>query len=460
MRQPGKWAIAAAGAILLIAFPPSATADDMAYMVTRTNQFGVIDLNTGVFRQLGNISTAGGLGEASDGTLYTADSNGIVYRVNPANGILTTVGTNGVVNYAFCSTTSGLFGLDASLILYSINPSNGVATKIGPTGINPNPGVIVTTGCSAGSSTLYITFGPSYGTVTLYSVNTTTGVATALGTTGADGIGAMVFEDGVLYGGSNWQGTYQVDTIYALNQASGGGSFAASVSGGASQILGLAPIAPPLTPQILSQFAFGAGWYSALYFTNTGSGAASFVVTFTSDNGTPLTVPSIGGSSITVNLAPQATAILEAPNVGQLNQGYATASLPGGVTGYGVFRDSVQGNADQEAVVPLASVSSTTSTLIFDDTSFVTSVAIANPSAVAVTVSITVWDSSGNVIGTSSVPLAPQMKTEKALRDLPGLSAIVGTRGSARFAVSSGSVAVLGLRSNGPALTSIPTLQQ
>ena len=211
MRQPREWAIAAAGAILLIALPPSATADDMAYMVTRTNQFGVIDLNTGVFRQLGNISTAGGLGETSDGTLYTADSNGIVYRVNPANGILTAVGTNGVVNYAFCSTTSGLFGLDASLTLYSINPSNGVATKIGPTGINPNPGVVVTTGCSAGSSTLYITFGPSYGSVTLYSVNTTTGVATALGTTGADGIGAMVFEDGVLYGGSNWQGTYQVD---------------------------------------------------------------------------------------------------------------------------------------------------------------------------------------------------------------------------------------------------------
>ena len=224
--------------------------------------------------------------------------------------------------------------------------------------------------------------------------------------------------------------------------------------------MGLAPIAPPVTPQILSQFAFGAGWYSALYFTNTGTGAASFVVTFTSDNGTPLTVPSIGGSSTTVNLAPQATALLEAPNVGPLNQGYATASLPGGVTGYGVFRDSVQGNADQEAVVPLASVSSTTSTLIFDDTSFVTSVAIANPSAVAVTVSITVWDSSGNVIGTSSVPLAPQTKTEKALRDLPGLSAIVGIRGSARFAVSSGSVAVLGLRSDGPALTSIPTLQQ
>ena len=54
-------------------------------------------------------------------------------------------------------------------------------------------------------------------------------------------------------------------------------------------------------------------------------------------------------SSTTVNLAPHATAILEAPDVGTLNQGYVTASLPGGVTGYGVFRQTVAGVPDQEA---------------------------------------------------------------------------------------------------------------
>jgi Domain of unknown function (DUF4082) len=32
------------------------------------------------------------------------------------------------------------------------------------------------------------------------------------------------------------------------------------------------------TPQILSQFAFGGGWYSALYFTNSSTGAVSFPV--------------------------------------------------------------------------------------------------------------------------------------------------------------------------------------
>lgn len=218
--------------------------------------------------------------------------------------------------------------------------------------------------------------------------------------------------------------------------------------------------AAPTTPTILPQFAFGGGWYSALYFTNTGTESVSFTVNFTSDNGTPLIVPSIGSSSTTVNLASRATAILEAPNVGALSQGYATASLPAGVTGYAVFRQSVPGIADQEAVALLASTSSSASTLVFDDTNYTTAVAIANPGTVPVTVSITAWNNAGAVIGTSSVALAPGAKTEAVLRSLAGLSAIAGDRGCAEFTVNSGSVAVLGLRFNGAAFTSIPAVQQ
>jgi len=155
-----------------------------------------------------------------------------------------------------------------------------------------------------------------------------------------------------------------------------------------------------VTPQVLPQFAFGGGWYTALYFTNLSAAAVSFTVSFTADNGTPLVVPSIG-SSTTVNLAPQATAILEAQNVGALSEGYAIASLPAGVIGYGAFRSSAPGRADQEAVVPLSGVSSQSSTLIWDDTNLVTGVAIVNPSPVANTVSIRVWDTTGNLIGTS-----------------------------------------------------------
>jgi hypothetical protein len=212
-------------------------------------------------------------------------------------------------------------------------------------------------------------------------------------------------------------------------------------------------------PQTLPQFAFGGSWYSALYFTNSSAGTVSFTVNFTSDSGTPLTVPSLGSSSTTVALAPQATTIVEAPNIGPLNQGYVTVTLPDGVTAYGIFRQSVPGVPDQEAVVPFSDASSTSRTLLWDDTVYTTAVAITNPSAVPVTVSITAWNAVGNIIGNSSLSLAAGTKTEAPLRYLPGLAAVAGSRGYARFAVTSGSIAVLGLRFNGTAFTSIPTTQ-
>jgi hypothetical protein len=211
---------------------------------------------------------------------------------------------------------------------------------------------------------------------------------------------------------------------------------------------------------ILPQFVFGGGWYSALYFANTSSISASLPISFFSDDGNPLSVPSLGGvSTTTLNLAPHGTAVIEAPNNGPLNQGYASFSLPSGVVGHGVFRQSVQGRPDQEAVVPLSSVLSTTSTLIWDDTAYTTAVAVANPSPVPVSVSITAWDSAGNVVGTSSVSLAPHGKMVSLLYNLPGLRGVVGNRGSATFVVPFGSVAVLGLRFAGSAFTSVPSVQ-
>lgn len=211
---------------------------------------------------------------------------------------------------------------------------------------------------------------------------------------------------------------------------------------------------------VLPQFAFGGGWYSAIYFTNRGDNAVSFPLNFISDSGTPLLVPALSGTSTTVNLAGHATALIEAPNTGALSQGYVSLSLPQGVEAYGVFRVSAAGAPDQEAVVPLSSAFSTGATLMWDDTHFVTSIAIVNPNAVATTVNITVRDVNGVVIGQTSIPLAAGNKAESVMRNIPGLSSMAGNRGSADFTVTSGFVAVLGLRSDGLAITSIPTAQK
>ena len=211
---------------------------------------------------------------------------------------------------------------------------------------------------------------------------------------------------------------------------------------------------------VLPQFAFGGGWYSALYFTNTNPTAVSFTVNFIADTSTPLNVPSIGGSSKTLNIPAGGTAILEAPNNGPLNQGYVSMTLPSGVEAYGVFRQSVAGIAGQEAVVPLSSSFSTSTTIIWDDTNFTTAVAIVNPSAAAAIVTITVRDPNGVTLGQSSVSLAANNKIALVMKTLPGLSGMIGNRGAADFTVASGAVAVLGLRFDGAAFTSIPATQR
>ena len=215
-----------------------------------------------------------------------------------------------------------------------------------------------------------------------------------------------------------------------------------------------------LTASVLPDFVFGGGFYSAIYFANTGNRAVSFPVHFIGDDGNPLTVPSIGGSTTTIQLGPQGTAVVEAPNVGALVQGYASVFLPSGVVSYGVFRKSAPGVADQEVIVPLSSVASSRRTLIFDDTNYVTSVAIVNPSVVQNIVTVSVRDDAGNLIGNPTILLGANSKTAVVLRDLPGLAGVAGKRGIADFSVVAGNVAVLGLRFNGEAFSSIPTVNR
>ena len=214
------------------------------------------------------------------------------------------------------------------------------------------------------------------------------------------------------------------------------------------------------TSRLLPQFAFGGGWYSALYFTNTGTSAVSFPVNFIGDDGNPLVVPPLGGNSVILNLSPRGTAVIEAPNTGPLTQGYVSITLPGGVAAYGVFRQSVAGRSDQEAVVPLSASSSTTNTLIFDDTAFVTGVAIVNLSAVTNTVSITIRNSAGVTTGVASILIPARGKLAVNLRDIPGLGGVLGTRGSADFTVATGNIAVLGLRFKDTSFTSIPASER
>jgi hypothetical protein len=269
----------------------------------------------------------------------------------------------------------------------------------------------------------------------------------------------------------NGSGTYAIaaDCTGTLQIATGFGTqnfVIARISGGSIVLLegdANTTVNGSATPQaiidVLPQFVFGGGWYTALYFTNSNSDTVTFTVSFTADNGSPLAVPGVGPSQV-VTLGPQGTTIIQALNQGTLQQGYATVALPVGVSAYGVFRQSVPGTPDQEALVNFRTATSTAESMIFDNTSLTTSVAVVNPSATPATVSITAWGPTGNVIGTSTIALAAGNKVESVLSSFPGFGALAGQRGSVLFSVTQGNVSLLGLRFGGAAFTSIPVTQE
>lgn len=167
------------------------------YMIGNANNvFGTIDPSNGQFTQLGGYTANNGLGELN-GTLYTSDDNGSLYRVSPVNGTQTRVGSTLIDVYLVGSTTSGLYGW-AGYNLYSVNPTTGAATLIGPTGLSTTNGDLA---LSAGGDALYMVNNDATGNAgVLYSLSTSTGAATLIGPTGTVGFGAMVFQNGVLYG--------------------------------------------------------------------------------------------------------------------------------------------------------------------------------------------------------------------------------------------------------------------
>ena len=203
---------------------------------------------------------------------------------------------------------------------------------------------------------------------------------------------------------------------------------------------------------VIPQFVFGGGWYTALYFTNQSSTQVSFNVNFWTDSATQMTVG--GDVAKTILIPAGGTSIVEAMNVGSLSSGWATFSLPVGVSGYGVFRQSVAGRPDQEAVVPFASSTGSSALLTFDETIYTTSIAVWYDGSTSGTVTLAAVDQSGNSLGTTMLTMSPGTKQSFAVEAY--IPQIAGHLGSLIVSVPSGSVSVLGLRFGGSAFTSIP----
>jgi serine protease AprX len=220
----------------------------------------------------------------------------------------------------------------------------------------------------------------------------------------------------------------------------------------------------PQLRRVLPQMAFGSSptlgnWTTELYLHNLTGSSALAAVSFYAEDGSPISVPKWGPATI-INLGPRGTALVDLSSSGPLVQGSIHLDLPEGVTGYGVFRQASAGLNPQEGVIPFSSSTSAQSTVVFDETSYVTAIAIANPGASAVTVTASVRDGSGNSLGSFTLNLAPKQRSAFVLRDRPELQSLAGKRGAVEFRAPGGAVSVLGLRFNGLAFTSILPLEQ
>jgi hypothetical protein len=210
----------------------------LAYATTGDDQFGVVDLVTGVFTQRGIMGVRlTGLGEVN-GKLYGGGYvSNTLYSVNPSTGVLTTIGSGSLAPYYWAtgSTTRGLFALDrsANMNLYSINPKTGASTLIGPTGLSPTA---IVEGMSAGSDTLYVTVDSS-----LYRIDTTTGASTLIGTSPSGLFGPMVVLKGT-HGLPDhiFAGAANPSAIWILDDTNGFGTFVADTTGADTNFWGLA----------------------------------------------------------------------------------------------------------------------------------------------------------------------------------------------------------------------------
>ena len=265
----------------LISLSVAASAAPLVYVVTGSQQFGIVDLSTGHFTSVGN-GTPDALSNLVwyKGSLLTVTVSGpnigSLARINPATGEETIIGQTGLgFNIFDLGTARGqLFVTDLSNNIYSVDPGTGVATIIRATGIPPDPTVPLTFNndgtfnlCDEGlysvDGKLYATFDSfdidpdqtppervhEYVRPALYRINPSTGEATFIGNTDWQ-LTAIVNVQGKAYGirgvidGFNFNFDFPIAhaEVLALNLSNGHTTKLADVDPSIGAIFGAAPV--------------------------------------------------------------------------------------------------------------------------------------------------------------------------------------------------------------------------
>jgi hypothetical protein len=252
-------------------------------------------------------------------------------------------------------------------------------------------------------------------------------------------------------------------TLQFNNAISGG-----SVTMGFQAVFTGTPPPPTLTRSgVLSHIAAGGGWTTVITLVNTSPTAVPVTVAVHGDDGSALTLPvtttqqgasqTTTGSSVSATIYPNATLLISmGGQAGSTVVGWADVTSAGPVNGFAIFRTVSSNSPVSEGTVPLQTQFPTAITLPYDDTAgFVMGVALTNLSSATANVTATIWDDSGNQLGTQTVTIAVSGHSSFVLPTQ--ISLTTGRRGIVQFQ-SSGGIAGLGLRfSPFGTFTSVPT---
>ncbi len=226
-----------------------------------------------------------------------------------------------------------------------------------------------------------------------------------------------------------------------------------------------------VTTQAASNFTFTAA--------NLGSTSTTARFSFLTDGGVPLPLPlafpqtssstPLVGSTLDRTIAANAQLVIQSPGTAATGvvTGWAQLLSTGKVNGFGMFSYPL---LRWNAAVPLEARNAAKYTLAFDNTTsganpLATGVAVANLSSAWADIPVVLRDDTGLLLATATVSLPSQGHTSFMLNQQ--YPATAARRGTIEFDTPSysdlsgthaGQISVLGLRTNGSALTTLPVL--
>lgn len=212
----------------------------------------------------------------------------------------------------------------------------------------------------------------------------------------------------------------------------------------------------------------GGFWKTTFKFVNLETHAVTLTMTFGTDDGNAMSLPFLRNADVDagdysllqVSLLPAESLTLEtAGTAPTLTSGWALIQQQNGADRIGkfaIFKQHVPGGQDQEATVSIVQESvemiSSDAVMLFDNTAYVTGIALANPQDITLPIEVYIRNQDGGIIDHQTVSIPSHGHAAFSLPDR--WPSTKGIAGALQFVSSGYTFGALGLRFNGAAFTS------